>query len=81
MKLIIVPLLQTLYFTLQVFKLFASLTEFFNEEKQKSSTELVKSVHDEWLQVFSRDVYLTLFKTFYKICQFQGRIKKYFLFL
>uniref|UniRef100_A0A1I8NVG8 E3 ubiquitin-protein ligase listerin n=1 Tax=Stomoxys calcitrans TaxID=35570 RepID=A0A1I8NVG8_STOCA len=62
---------KSLYFTLHVFKLFLSLTKFFNEEKQKSSTELVKNVHDEWLQVFSRDVYLTLFKTFYKVCQFQ----------
>ncbi|XP_075159606.1 E3 ubiquitin-protein ligase listerin [Haematobia irritans] len=62
---------KSLYFIMHVFKLFSSLTKFFNEEKQKSSTELVKNVHDEWLEVFSRDVYLTLFKTFYRICQFQ----------
>ncbi|KAM7355402.1 E3 ubiquitin-protein ligase listerin [Cochliomyia hominivorax] len=62
---------KTLYFSLNVFKLFAALTSFFEEEKQKSSTELIKNVHDEWIQVFSRDVYLTLFKSFYKICQYQ----------
>ncbi|XP_011292059.2 E3 ubiquitin-protein ligase listerin [Musca domestica] len=62
---------KSLYFTLQVFKLFAALTKFFDEEKQKSSTELLKNVYDEWLNVFSRDVYLTIFKTFYKICQYR----------
>ncbi|XP_073835872.1 E3 ubiquitin-protein ligase listerin-like isoform X2 [Musca autumnalis] len=62
---------KSIYFTLQVFKLFAALTKFFHEEKQKSSTELLKNVYDEWLNVFSRDVYLTIFKTFYKICQYQ----------
>ncbi|XP_046806997.1 E3 ubiquitin-protein ligase listerin [Lucilia cuprina] len=62
---------KTLYFTLHVFKLFAALTSFFAEEKQKSSTELIKNVYDEWIQVFSRDVYLTLFKSFYRICQYQ----------
>uniref|UniRef100_A0A1B0GD60 E3 ubiquitin-protein ligase listerin n=1 Tax=Glossina morsitans morsitans TaxID=37546 RepID=A0A1B0GD60_GLOMM len=66
-----------LYFTIHVFKLFAALTEFFSKEKQKSSTQLIKKVYDEWLQVFSRDVYLTLFKTYYRLCEHKDIVEKF----
>ncbi|KAL9902258.1 E3 ubiquitin-protein ligase listerin [Glossina fuscipes fuscipes] len=67
----------TLYFTIHVFKLFAALTEFFSKEKQKSSTQLIKKVYDEWLQVFARDVYLTLFKTYYRLCEHEDIVEKF----
>lgn len=70
---------QALYFTIHVFKLFAALTEFFSKEKQKSSTQLIKKVYDEWLQVFSKDVYLTLFKTYYRLCEHKGFEKPVYL--
>uniref|UniRef100_A0A1A9X109 E3 ubiquitin-protein ligase listerin n=1 Tax=Glossina brevipalpis TaxID=37001 RepID=A0A1A9X109_9MUSC len=67
----------TLYFTIHVFKLFAALTNFFTKENQKSSIELIKNVYDEWLQVFSSHVHLTLFKTYCRLCEHQDIDEKF----
>ena len=40
------------------------MVQFFNAERQRSSTELLTNVIEEWDNVFSKDVNLVLLKAF-----------------
>jgi len=59
--------LQTSLFVVAVYQLFASLIEFVRSEKQKSSTELLKNMIDEWDSLFAKEVNVVLFKSFYQL--------------
>lgn len=48
-----------------VYELFAALIDFIRSEKQKSSTELLKNMIDEWDSLFAKEVNLVLFKSYY----------------
>jgi len=50
-----------------VFQLFATLITFIRSEKQKSSTEMLKNVVDEWESLFAREVNVVLFKSYYQL--------------
>ncbi|XP_058458780.1 E3 ubiquitin-protein ligase listerin [Malaya genurostris] len=54
-------------FIAAIFRLFSALTKYFEEEKTKSSTDLLTRVMDEWENVFAKDVNLVLLKTFMNI--------------
>ncbi|XP_034103440.1 E3 ubiquitin-protein ligase listerin isoform X1 [Drosophila albomicans] len=58
---------KTSFFIVAVYQLFASLVNFIRAEKQKSSTEMLKSVVDEWESVFAREVNVVLFKSYYEL--------------
>ncbi|XP_030078799.1 E3 ubiquitin-protein ligase listerin isoform X2 [Drosophila hydei] len=58
---------KTSFFIVAVFQLFATLISFIRSEKQKSSTELLKNVIDEWESLFAREVNVVLFKSYYKL--------------
>ncbi|EDW69877.1 E3 ubiquitin-protein ligase listerin [Drosophila virilis] len=63
---------KTSFFVVAVFQLFASLNSFIRSEKQKSSTELLKNVIDEWESLFARMVNVVLFKSYYKLTHEAG---------
>lgn len=54
------------------------MTKFFEEEKIRSSTELLTNVIEEWDNVFAKDVNLVLLKTFINIVKDVGML--YLLF-
>ncbi|XP_016959436.2 E3 ubiquitin-protein ligase listerin [Drosophila biarmipes] len=58
---------KTSLFVVSVYQLFASLIEFIRSEKQKSSTELLKNMIDEWDSLFAKEVNVVLFKSFYQL--------------
>lgn len=47
--------------------MFGALIEFIRSEKQKSSTELLKNVIDEWDSLFAKEVNVVLFKAYYQL--------------
>lgn len=60
------------------------MTKFFEEEKIRSSTELLTNVYEEWDNVFAKDVNLVLLKTFINIVKDVGMlvvINWYFAFM
>ncbi|KAH8303692.1 hypothetical protein KR018_011703 [Drosophila ironensis] len=58
---------KTCLFLVAVNQLFAALIQFIRSEKQKSSTELLKNVIDEWDSLFAREVNVVLFKSYYQL--------------
>ncbi|XP_017127246.1 E3 ubiquitin-protein ligase listerin [Drosophila elegans] len=58
---------KTSLFVAAVYQLFAALIEFIHSEKQKSSTELLKNMIDEWDSLFAKEVNVVLFKSFYQL--------------
>lgn len=60
---------QIAIFTAAVYKLFTVLYEFINSENEKSSTNLLKDVIEEWEQIFAKDVNLILLKCFMRYQQ------------
>ncbi|XP_030373651.1 E3 ubiquitin-protein ligase listerin [Scaptodrosophila lebanonensis] len=58
---------KTSFFIVAVYQLFATLVTFVRSEKQKSSTETLKTVIDEWENLFAREVNVVLFKSYYEI--------------
>nr|NP_730427.1 listerin E3 ubiquitin protein ligase 1 [Drosophila melanogaster]Q9VW09.2 RecName: Full=E3 ubiquitin-protein ligase listerin; AltName: Full=Listerin E3 ubiquitin protein ligase 1; AltName: Full=RING-type E3 ubiquitin transferase listerin [Drosophila melanogaster]AAF49146.2 listerin E3 ubiquitin protein ligase 1 [Drosophila melanogaster] len=56
---------KTSLFIVAVYELFAALIDFIRSEKQKSSTELLKNMIDEWDSLFAKEVNLVLFKSYY----------------
>ncbi|KAL7734397.1 hypothetical protein ACLKA6_010729 [Drosophila palustris] len=58
---------KTSFFIVAVFQLFATLINFIRSEKQKSSTEMLKNVVDEWESLFAREVNVVLFKAYYQL--------------
>ena len=59
-------------FSCSVFRLFSAMVNFVVSEKRKSSTEMLKNVIEEWENLFSREVHLVLFKSFYTLCNLEG---------
>ncbi|ALC44763.1 l-3-76BDr [Drosophila busckii] len=55
------------FFIVAVYQLFATLVTFVRSEKQKSSTEMLKNVIDEWESLFAREVNVVLFRTYYEL--------------
>ncbi|XP_058829891.1 E3 ubiquitin-protein ligase listerin isoform X2 [Topomyia yanbarensis] len=69
-------------FIAAIFRLFSAVTQFFDEEKTKSSTDLLTRVIEEWENVFAKDVNLVLLKTFINIVKAIDRTQvcdEYFL--
>ncbi|EDV97987.1 E3 ubiquitin-protein ligase listerin [Drosophila grimshawi] len=58
---------KTSFFVVAVYQLFATLITFIRSEKQKSSTQLLKNVIDEWESLFAREVNVLLFKSYYDL--------------
>ncbi|KAH8259572.1 hypothetical protein KR026_006780 [Drosophila bipectinata] len=58
---------KTCLFVVSVYQLFAALIEFIRSEKQKSSTELLKNMIDEWESLFAKEVNVVLFKSYYQL--------------
>ncbi|XP_017072343.1 E3 ubiquitin-protein ligase listerin [Drosophila eugracilis] len=58
---------KTSLFVVAVYQLFAALIKFIRSEKQKSSTELLKNVIDEWESLFAKEVNVVLFKSYYQL--------------
>ncbi|EDW76782.1 uncharacterized protein Dwil_GK19431 [Drosophila willistoni] len=67
------------FFMSAVYQLFASLMRFIYSEKQKSSTEMLKNVIDEWDTLFAREVNVVLFKSFYQVTNEEANVDKDFL--
>ena len=65
---------KVLTFSASVFRLFLTMMKFVASEKQKSSTEMLKNVIDEWESLFAREVHLVLFKSFYSLCNLEGKM-------
>lgn len=63
-------------FIAAIFRLFSAVTKFFEEEKIRSSTELLTNVYEEWDNVFAKDVNLVLLKTFINIVKDVDRTRK-----
>ncbi|XP_041773916.1 E3 ubiquitin-protein ligase listerin [Anopheles merus] len=63
-------------FIAALFRLFNGLMQFFNAERQRSSTELLTNVIEEWDNVFSKDVNLVLLKAFVGIVNTLDRGRK-----
>lgn len=59
-------------FIAAIFKLNATLFKFIRSEKEKSSTELLKNIIEEWEKVFAREVNLVLIKSFIHIINHLG---------
>ena len=70
---------QISFFMSAVYQLFASLMCFIYSEKQKSSTEMLKNVIDEWDTLFAREVNVVLFKSFYQVTNEEANVDKDFL--
>ncbi|XP_017135075.1 E3 ubiquitin-protein ligase listerin [Drosophila miranda] len=58
---------KTSLFIVAVYQLFAALISFIRTEKQKSSTEVLKNMVDEWDSVFAKEVNVVLFKSYYHL--------------
>ncbi|KAH8258638.1 hypothetical protein KR038_003248 [Drosophila bunnanda] len=58
---------KTCLFVVAVYQLFGALIEFIRSEKQKSSTELLKNVIEEWDSLFAKEVSVVLFKAYYQL--------------
>lgn len=50
-----------------VFKLFSKLSDFVQFEKEKSSTQMLTNMIEEWESLFAREVNVVLFKSYYKL--------------
>lgn len=61
-------------FTVAVYQLFVSLSEFINDEKIRSSARHLINIIDEWEHVFAKDVNLLLLKCFMKFVQLSGKL-------
>ncbi|XP_062543910.1 E3 ubiquitin-protein ligase listerin [Armigeres subalbatus] len=63
-------------FIAAIFRLFSAVTKFFEEEKIRSSTQLLMNVIEEWDNVFAKDVNLVLLKAFINIVKDIDRTRK-----
>lgn len=54
--------------------MFEVFSEFIVEEREKSSTTIMKQMIDEWEHVFAKDVNLILLKCFMRFVQANGKI-------
>lgn len=64
-------------FIAAIFRLFSAVSKFFEEEKIRSSTELLTNVIEEWDNVFAKDVNLVLLKTYINIVKDIGMMNAY----
>ncbi|XP_055909691.1 E3 ubiquitin-protein ligase listerin [Eupeodes corollae] len=60
-------------FVAAVFKLHKAFADFIKAEKTKSSTEVLSNVIDEWENLFSPEVNVVLFKSFYNFVSLYGK--------
>ncbi|TDG45249.1 hypothetical protein AWZ03_008311 [Drosophila navojoa] len=58
---------KTSFFIVAVFELFLTFSSFVQFEKEKSSTQMLTNMIEEWESLFAREVNVVLFKSFYKL--------------
>uniref|UniRef100_A0A0A1X441 E3 ubiquitin-protein ligase listerin n=1 Tax=Zeugodacus cucurbitae TaxID=28588 RepID=A0A0A1X441_ZEUCU len=67
-------------FVINVCKLFSAFLEFIKVEKDRSSTNMLQNMVDEWESLFSKDAICNIFESFYGLLHLQEKFTtEYFM--